>query len=447
MARTMKDSGIEWIGKIPEEWNTARLKDIKSSDKYAIVDGPFGTAISTSDYRDEGMPLVRIVNLSETKLRTDNFVYITKEHADTLLRSWFYKGDIIFAKTGATVGKCAINTNVDEGVMSSSCVKISIDDNFNKKYFYYFFNTNQFNEALRMACNGTTRDTINLKPFSCLNCVIPPRTEQDKIASILDKKCMSIDSVIEKTKASIEEYKKLKQAIILQAVTKGIRSNRPMKNSGIEWIGDIPKEWDTIKIKYSSWLKGRIGWDGLTSSEYTDEGPFLITGTDFNNGVINWEKCVHISQERFDEDVLLHIREGDLLITKDGTVGKVAIAKNSPEKVSLNSGVLLIRNDRAFKYDEKYMYYTLLSDEFWRWYVLSQTGQSTIKHLYQEQFYNFEYAYPSYEEQKEIANYLDKKTKEIDLLIEKKEQCLLTIEQYKKTLIYEYVTGKKQVNA
>ena len=215
---------------------------------------------------------------------------------------------------------------------------------------------------------------------------------------------------------------------------------RQMKDSGIEWIGEIPTEWHSIKVKYTSWLKGRIGWDGLKSTEYTEEGPYLITGTDFSKGMINWKTCVHISEKRFEEDVDIHIQENDLLITKDGTVGKVAIAKYCPPKVSLNSGVLLIRNLSHFKYDAKYMYFVLLSDVFWRWYQLSQTGQSTIKHLYQEQFYNFEYPFPPLAEQHRIADFLDRKCAEIDAVIERTKA---TIEEYKKlkqAVITEAVT-------
>ena len=127
------------------------------------------------------------------------------------------------------------------------------------------------------------------------------------------------------------------------------------KDSGVAWIGQIPEHWDTIKIKYTSWLKGRIGWQGLTSDEYQDEGAYLITGTDFCEGRINWDTCVHISEERFAEDEDIHIKEGDLLITKDGTIGKVAVAKDCPDEVSLNSGVMLIRNTGDFKYHDQYL--------------------------------------------------------------------------------------------
>ena len=121
-----------------------------------------------------------------------------------------------------------------------------------------------------------------------------------------------------------------------------------MKPSGVAWIGEIPTDWSTKKIKYLASLKGRIGWQGLTSDEYTDEGPFLITGVDFSNGSIDWDSCVHISEKRWEEAPEIHISNGDLLITKDGTVGKVAIVEGLTDKASLNSGVLLIRTNPDF---------------------------------------------------------------------------------------------------
>lgn len=215
---------------------------------------------------------------------------------------------------------------------------------------------------------------------------------------------------------------------------------RQMKDSGIAWIGEIPAEWGTVKIKYTSWLKGRIGWQGLTSAEYIDEGPYLVTGTDFASGIVNWNTCVHISKERFEMDADIQIREGDLLITKDGTVGKVAIARNCPQEVSLNSGILLIRNVGRYKYYDRYLYYVLISDEFWRWYTLSQTGQSTIKHLYQEQFYNFEFAFPECDEQRRIADFLDAECARIDAVIEKTRASIEEYKKLKQSVITEVVT-------
>ncbi len=220
-----------------------------------------------------------------------------------------------------------------------------------------------------------------------------------------------------------------------------------MKDSGVEWIGEIPKHWKTLKLKYASWLKGRIGWQGLKSTEYTDEGAYLITGTDFENGRINWDTCAHITIERFNEDSDIHIQEGDLLITKDGTIGKVAIARNCPTMVSLNSGVMLIRNIRNHKYYDKYLYYVLNSNQFFKWYELSQNGASTIRHLYQEQFYNFCFTYPPLPEQEAIASYLDEKCAAIDEIIAEAKATIDEYKSWKASVIFEAVTKGLDKNA
>ena len=218
-----------------------------------------------------------------------------------------------------------------------------------------------------------------------------------------------------------------------------------MKPSGIDWIGDIPQSWKLKRIKYLSTLKGRIGWQGLTADEYVDEGPFLITGTDFIDGTINWDTCVHITQERWAEAPEIHIKNGDLLITKDGTVGKVAIVSNLEGKASLNSGVLLIRTFEGF--DKRFLYWVLLSDEFWVWFKLKNAGNSTIIHLYQNDFAEFCYTFPNVIEQKAIADFLDKKCGKIDGIISDLEKQIETLQKYKKSLILKTVTKGLNKNA
>ena len=211
-----------------------------------------------------------------------------------------------------------------------------------------------------------------------------------------------------------------------------------MKPSGIDWIGEIPRSWNIKRIKYLAQLKGRIGWQGLTSDEYTDVGPFLITGVDFSDGGINWESCVHITEERWAEAPEIHIKNGDLLITKDGTVGKVAIVENLQGKASLNSGVLLIKT--SGKYNKKFLYWTLLSEEFWTWFRLKNAGNSTIVHLYQNDFAEFSYTFPDATEQQAIADFLDKECDQIDSIATDLEKQIALLQQYKKSLITETVT-------
>ncbi len=211
-----------------------------------------------------------------------------------------------------------------------------------------------------------------------------------------------------------------------------------MKQSGVRWIGEIPSSWNTKRIKYMANLKGRIGWQGLTSEEYQDEGAYLITGVDFDNGGIDWENCVHVPMRRWEEAKDIQIQNGDLLITKDGTIGKVAIVSDMPGETSLNSGVLRIMPIEG--YSRRFLYWVIKSDEFWNWFNFRNAGNSTIIHLYQGDFAEFLYAFPDYDEQEAIADYLDEHCSKLDSIIADLEKQIKTLKTHRKSLITETVT-------
>lgn len=210
------------------------------------------------------------------------------------------------------------------------------------------------------------------------------------------------------------------------------------KDSGVKWIGVIPDNWEITKIKYIAVLKGRIGWQGLTSDEYTDEGAYLITGIDFENGGINWDSCVHVPMRRWEEARDIQVENGDLLITKDGTIGKVAIVNGCTLPTSLNSGVLRIST--ADGYDRRFLYWVLQSDVFWTWFADKNAGNSTIQHLYQGDFAEFKYAIPPIEEQQSIADFLDIECAKIDSIINDLKIQIESLDKYKISVVTEAVT-------
>ena len=185
-------------------------------------------------------------------------------------------------------------------------------------------------------------------------------------------------------------------------------------------------------------LKGRIGWQGLTSEEYQDEGAYLITGVDFQDGGINWEQCEHVPMKRWEEARDIQIENGDLLITKDGTIGKVAIVANMPGETSLNSGVLRIIPYEG--YSRRFLYWVLLSEEFWNWFNYKNAGNSTIVHLYQGDFAEFVYAFPSFSEQEAIADYLDRECAKLDEIISTIGKQIEMLIQYRSILIRQATT-------
>lgn len=179
----------------------------------------------------------------------------------------------------------------------------------------------------------------------------------------------------------------------------------------------------TTTIARSAYLRGRIGWQGLKAAEFIEEGPHLVTGTDFIGGRIDWNLCYRVSESRFAEADYIHLKNNDVLITKDGTIGKVAFVQNCPEKAVLNSGIFLLRcSDRTF--EQRYMFYLLQSQVF-RKFLDDNLAGSTIQHLYQHVFKTFEFGVPQLAEQRKIANLLaivDRAIEQTEALIEKQER-------------------------
>lgn len=218
-----------------------------------------------------------------------------------------------------------------------------------------------------------------------------------------------------------------------------------MKPSGIDWIGDIPQSWKMLKLKYFSYLKGRIGWQGLTADEFIDEGPYLITGTDFENGRIQFDRTYHISEERYAQAPEIQLKVSDLLVTKDGTVGKMAYVGELPGRASLNSHLLLIRPLKN-KYNNRFLFWLMSSSVFTGYTDFWQDG-TVMASLTQEKIGNFIAYFPSINEQVAIADFLDEQCSKIDGIISDLEKQIETLRKYKKSLILETVTKGLNKNA
>lgn len=207
-----------------------------------------------------------------------------------------------------------------------------------------------------------------------------------------------------------------------------------------QYIGELPQGWKQERLNNVADLYGRIGWQGLTSDEYQDEGPWLVTGTDFQDGTIDWDSCVHISDKRWEEAYQIKLTSGDLLITKDGTVGKLAIVENQPGKASLNSGVMRIVPKDSISYATRFLYYVLQTDVFKEWFKDINAGASTIQHLFQKDFKQFVFPVPPMQEQEKIVSALDAKCSEIDSSVGTIGNQVSALERYQASVIHEAVT-------
>lgn len=210
------------------------------------------------------------------------------------------------------------------------------------------------------------------------------------------------------------------------------------KDSGVEWLGNVPVDWDVSRVKFDSYVKARVGWHGLKSDEFTDEGPYLVTGSDFKNKTVDWTNCYHCTDERFMQDEFIQLKENDLLVTKDGTIGKLILVEGIPGRATLNSGIFVVRPLHA-RYSTKYYFWLLQSSVFFDFVEVNKTG-STIVHLYQETFENLPYALPPLVEQLQIARFLDHETARIDALIEEQQRLTELLKEKRQAVISHAVT-------
>lgn len=211
-------------------------------------------------------------------------------------------------------------------------------------------------------------------------------------------------------------------------------------DSELMWVREYPSHWSLTKVKYEAYVKARVGWHGLKTDDFTDVGPYLVTGSDFKSSVISWKDCYHCDLERYEQDPYIQLQNGDLLLTKDGTIGKIALVQGlrDDEKATLNSGVFVVRPLRNSFITEFY-FWLLESSVFKKFVDYHKTG-STIVHLYQGTFVEFSYASPPLDEQAKIANFLDHETAQIDTLIEKQQALIQLLKEKRQAVISHAVT-------
>ena len=430
MARKMKDSGIEWIGEIPEGWEVAPLKRFAS-----IQTGNTPTKTSNSNYyASTGIPWIKPDNLGYSHSISKTSEYLTSEGA---LCARIMPPNTVYVCCIGSLGKvgyssisCACNQQINA---------LIFNDLMFWKYGYYL--TIAQESQYLLFGNGNVLQIINSTSQGNIACVLPPLENQHLIACYLDSVYSDIEVLIAKARSSIEEYKKLKQAVITQAVTKGVRGEREMKDSGVEWIGKVPKEWDVRKLKAVS-ARINVGVVIRPSEYFDDNGtvPFL-RGINVKEYTISSENMVYISQTSNQALSKSQVHTGDILIVRDGNIGASCVVPSCYNGANVVSMVIVTPNNNC---DSRFLCYSLNSEVGKTQFTLTKIG-SALTHTSVSAVSDILSPVPSREEQYEIADYLDAKCAEIDGLIAKKEQLVKELESYKKSLIYEVVTGKREV--
>ena len=419
--REMKDSGIEWIGKIPKEWSIVKFKCLHNGLNT-------GEAID-KEYWESDAGLNAFYTAGLTPIRTGYSNFPTWKETR--------ENDLLLARNGTPY----VYLPVSKAYYTDHIIRAAMSSLVNRRFIRY---------CLQQSIASIAVDSVSIPTWSATlwnNQILtwPSVIEQERIAAFLDAQCAEIDAVLEKTRASIEEYKKLKQAVITQAVTKGIRGDRPMKNSGIEWIGEIPAEWEVSSVRYIGQLQNGISKGG----EFFGKGfPFVSYGDVYKNYELPYSVSGLIDTTE-DERATYSVEYGDIFFTRTSEtieeVGFSCVCKRSIPNATFAGFIIRLR---PFCTDEKILtdyakYY--FRGEHIRAYLVKEMNLVTRASLGQTLLKGMSVIVPPKSVQKEIAEYLDDKCADIDALVAKKQQYLIEIENYKKSLIYEYVTGKKEV--
>lgn len=424
--KTMKDSKLPWINEIPAHWKIVRIKELLQN--VSEKNHPDATVLSL--YREYGV--------LPKDSRDDN-------HNVTSLDTASYKfvrvGELVINKMKAWQGSLGVSDY--EGIVSPAYYVCRFTSNeVNAKFFHYLVRCKAYAQEFERLSTGMRvgQWDLGIDDFMCTPALIPPLTEQSSIITYLDEQCAKIEALIADSKDSIEEYKKWKASLIFDVITKGLDSNVEMRESGVQWIGKIPKHWKVEKIKNLG--KARNGLTYSPADMVGKEGHLVIRSSNIQDGQWDYSDNVYVNIP-IPEDLIL--QNGDIVIcSRNGSkrlIGKNAIVENTNGQITFGAFMMVYR---TFISNKRYMYWILNSGMFD--YYLPMFFTSTINQLTRANFNEMVFPYTdSQTEQQQIVNYLDSKIAKIDSIITDKYSLINDLESYKKSLIYEVVTGKRKV--
>ena len=432
----MKNSGISWIGDIPKDWKVCFIKQIMRNK-------------SIKGYPDEMvLSLYRDYGVVPKNSRSDNH-NVTSE--DTSSYKFVEVGDFVINKMKAWQGSMAVSEF--QGIISPAYYICRFTSNeVNKRYIHYLLRNDSYKTEYMRLSSGLRvgQWDLNIDDFLRIKMVLPSLEEQQKIASFLDRKCLEIDEMTTLQEKIVEELKAYKQSVITEAVTKGLNPDVPMKDSGIEWIGEIPEHWEVKPIKYikskekNSFADGPFG-SNLKSEHFVENGDVLVIESGFiTTGKFIYKDFKTITKEHFETIKRSECKAKDIIIAKIGAnygmSGELPVL-DKPSVVSGNSLKITLDNQ---KYLNPIFVYAMMTAKSNKGF-LDLVQENAQPALSLSGLNNFRLPSAPIEEQQAIADYLDEKCADIDSLIQTKQSKIDSLKEYKKSIIYEYVTGKKEV--
>lgn len=426
MAREMKDSGVAWIGEIPATWTLSKIGSLYTQRNEKVSD---------KDFAPLSVTMKGIVPQLETAAKTD----------DGDNRKLVRKGDFAINSRSDRRGSCGISAY--DGSVSLINIILIPRGEMHPGYYDWLFHTSLFADEFYKWGHGIVDDlwTTRWQEMKAICVPVPPYYDQERISSFLNEKCAEIDAVLDKTRTSIEEYKKLKQAIITQAVTKGVRGNRPMKESGIAWIGSIPSEWDVSTLgKFIAIDSGiSIGRKYELETPLVEVPYLRVANVQGDHLDLSDVATIMVTPEEAEK---YRLKAGQLLMTEGGDrdkLGRGCLWNGEIENCIHQNHVFSVQTDDRLTV--RYLDYVTTSEVARVYFDVTAKKTTNLACTSKSTIQKFVIPIPSVTEQRAICNYLDEKCQKLDRVLQKKESIIEQLDSYKKSVIYEYITGKKEV--
>lgn len=433
-----KDSEIAWIGKIPSDWEVCRLKNAAS-----LYTGNSIKDENKDNYTDpvDARPYIATKDIDATYLHAnyENGMYVKQSDVEFRVAP---KDSTLLCIEGGSAGRKKAFMNQEVSFVNKLCC-FAPGASYNGKYLYYFLCSPNFEDVFASKITGMIGG-VNIPTLKDITCVKPSLSEQIIISSFLDKKCQEIDSLISLQEEMISELNSYKQSVITETTTKGLNREVNVKDSGVEWIGEIPEEWSVQKLRTLGWCQNGISQSGDYFGD-DFEYPFVSYPDAYNNYAVPYPSGRANSTE--EDRIKYSLLQGDVLFTRTSeTIEEIGFASTCIESIknAVFSGFLIRfrpTTDKLYYGYSKYYFRSMIH----RAYFVKEMNLVTRASLSQDLLKNLPVVLPSFEEQQQIASYLDAKTSQIDSLICIKQEKITELKEYKKSVIYEYVTGKKRV--
>lgn len=438
-----KDSGIEWIGEIPGNWEVKKLKytsDISPSN------------VDKHIYPEE----IQIRLCNYTNVYYNEFITPSLEfkkgscNQNEFDKFRLRQGDVIITKDSETpddIGIPTLSTEDFDNVVCGYHLTLIRPKEIVGRYLFRFIQSDRIRKYFEINSDGVTRFGLGKPTIENMYIPLPPTLAQEHIVSYLDEQTQKIDELIEKTEKKIELLKEKRISLINHCVTKGLNPNVEMKDSGIEWIGEIPVIWEAIKIKYIVEINGLIRGP-FGSSLKIDS--FVTSGYkvyEQKNAIYKNKNLgeYYISKTKYSDLKRFTIKRNDFIMSCSGTIGKAYLFSDDYEEGIINQALLIIRFNRAKGVYHNYMSYVIDSWGFQKQIIDNSRGGAMMNLVGIDIFKNIKVPFPSFLEQQQIVEYLNEQTQKIDSTIEKESQRIELLKEYRQSLISEVVTGKIDV--